>query len=82
MQKKIFIAGMALEYFCFNRWTFINANFMDLNQRILEEDKNDFYFFHEYIDLYNYFRNSVIFGSKYLLHANIDDDNQRKRQRR
>lgn len=55
---------------------------MSLNEKITREDKNDFYFFHEHVNSYDYYKKSLCGGAKFLLHANVDDDNQRKHQKR
>lgn len=73
---------MALEYFAFNSWTFINEKFMSLNQKIHKDDVQDFYFFHENVDRYNFYKLAMIGGAKYLLRADADDNRQRRNQRR
>lgn len=73
---------MALEYFAFNNWKFINDKFMALNQKIPRDDMSEFYFFHEHVHLYNYYKMGMLNGAKYLLGANVDDDRQRRAQRR
>lgn len=55
---------------------------MSLNEKIPVKDKNDFDFFHEHVNCYDFYKKSLIGGVKYLLHVNVDDEKQKKRQRR
>lgn len=82
IQKKIYIAFMALQYFAFNNWTFINDKFMSLNEKILKDDVDSFYFYHEHVDMQEYYRNALIGGAKYLLKTDTNDVNMKIRQRR
>ncbi|XP_049883831.1 putative fatty acyl-CoA reductase CG5065 [Pectinophora gossypiella] len=73
VQRRIYIATMALAYYVTQQWTFVNKNFIQLRSSIKEEDKSDFYYEVENVDKYEYFRNSCIGGRRYLLHEKDED---------
>lgn len=68
LQRKIYTANCALEYFILNNWEFRNKNFMALCNFIKLEDNKDFYYrdFIEF-DMVHYFRNCVLGARRYLL---------------
>lgn len=82
IQRKIFIAFAAIEYFRFNNWTFINKKFMELNKKIVLGDEKDFCYFVQPLNIVEYYLNGCKGLGKYVLHVNIDDDNQKRIQRR
>ncbi|XP_026322634.1 fatty acyl-CoA reductase 1-like, partial [Hyposmocoma kahamanoa] len=73
IQRRIYIANLALQYYVTKQWTFENKNFIHLRSKIKEEDKKDFYYDIENIDKYQYFINSCIGGRRYLL-KEADED--------
>ncbi|XP_053699455.1 putative fatty acyl-CoA reductase CG5065 [Sabethes cyaneus] len=68
LQRKIYIANMALEYFILNNWDFRNHNFIRLASEIKPEDIKEFYYrdFIEF-DITLYFRNCILGARRYLL---------------
>ncbi|CAH0549647.1 unnamed protein product [Brassicogethes aeneus] len=69
IQRKIYIANMALAYFLFQEWTFNNTNILKLEEQIPEKDKENFGY-DKYSPLaipYAFFKNAVIGAQKYLL---------------
>ncbi|XP_052860472.1 putative fatty acyl-CoA reductase CG5065 [Anopheles cruzii] len=68
LQRKIYTANVALEYFILNNWDFKNGNFIRLASEIKPEDNKDFYYrdFIEF-DVTLYFRNCILGARRYLL---------------
>lgn len=68
LQRKIYTANVALEYFILNNWDFKNSNFIELASEIKPEDNKDFYYrdFIEF-DVTLYFRNCILGARRYLL---------------
>ncbi|XP_040173826.1 fatty acyl-CoA reductase 2-like isoform X2 [Anopheles arabiensis] len=68
LQRKIYTANIALEYFILNNWDFKNGNFIRLASEIKPEDNKDFYYrdFIEF-DVTLYFRNCILGARRYLL---------------
>ncbi|XP_055551587.1 putative fatty acyl-CoA reductase CG5065 [Wyeomyia smithii] len=68
LQRKIYTANMALEYFILNNWDFRNCNFIRLASEIKPEDIKEFYYrdFIEF-DITLYFRNCILGARRYLL---------------
>lgn len=68
LQRKVYIANMALEYFILNNWDFKNDNFIRLASEIQPGDNKSFYYrdFVEF-DVTLYFRNSILGARRYLL---------------
>ncbi|XP_053678515.1 putative fatty acyl-CoA reductase CG5065 [Anopheles nili] len=68
LQRKIYTANVALEYFILNNWDFKNGNFIKLASEIKPEDNKDFYYrdFIEF-DVTLYFRNCILGARRYLL---------------
>lgn len=68
LQRKMYEANLALQYFILTNWHFQNDNFMSLCSNLKLQDLKSFYFndFMEF-DLILYFRYAVLGGKKYLL---------------
>lgn len=68
LQRKVFNANCALEYFILNIWTFRNENFLSLDNAIKEEDTRDFHFtdFVQF-DMMLYLKNCIRGAKLYLL---------------
>lgn len=68
LQRKIYNANCALEYFILNNWTFLNQNFLSLDNEIKEEDTRDFHYtdFVQF-DMMLYLKNCILGGKRYLL---------------
>uniref|UniRef100_A0A182J7H3 Fatty acyl-CoA reductase n=1 Tax=Anopheles atroparvus TaxID=41427 RepID=A0A182J7H3_ANOAO len=68
LQRKIYKANVALEYFILNNWDFKNSNFIQLASQIKPEDNKEFYYrdFIEF-DVTLYFRNCILGARRYLL---------------
>ena len=84
LQRKIYTANCALEYFILNNWHFKNHNFIALGREIRHEDIKDFNYrdFIEF-DIMLYFRNCILGARRYLLHEKDEDlPNARKHYKR
>lgn len=68
LQRKVYNANCALEYFILNNWTFLNRNFLSLDNEIKEEDTRDFHYtdFVQF-DMMLYLKNCILGGKRYLL---------------
>ncbi|KAI5640098.1 male sterility protein domain-containing protein [Phthorimaea operculella] len=73
IQRRIYIANMALRYYVTQQWTFENKNFIQVRSRIKPEDQKEFYYEIENVDKYEYFKNSCIGGRRYLLKEKDED---------
>ncbi|XP_052749114.1 putative fatty acyl-CoA reductase CG5065 [Galleria mellonella] len=73
VQRRIYIANMALRYFITKQWTFINNNIVELRSCIKKEDHGHFYYDMETVDKHMYFRDCCIGGKKYLLREKEED---------
>ncbi|CAH2101747.1 unnamed protein product [Euphydryas editha] len=67
IQRRIYIANLALRYYITQQWTFCNKNFITLRSNIKKVDKPDFYYEMENIDKYEFFQQCCAAGRKYLL---------------
>lgn len=67
LQRKMYIAQMALKHFLNNEWSYSNNNLMELQQRILPEDKEkwDYEFSHYSFEIY--VKDCIIGCRRYLL---------------
>lgn len=72
---------MALELFMCESWHFKNDKFFSLNDKLLiKEDRKDFSFDRQNIDVNKYIMRSMSNGIKYVLHQRDEDiPNNRKR---
>ncbi|KAL0280646.1 UNVERIFIED_CONTAM: hypothetical protein PYX00_001874 [Menopon gallinae] len=69
LQRKIFVANMALEYFLTRHWSFRHERLINLNYKIFEEDKPQFdYMLPADFDVMEYYRNCAYGARQYLLH--------------
>ncbi|XP_058820697.1 putative fatty acyl-CoA reductase CG5065 [Topomyia yanbarensis] len=74
LQRKIYTANVALEYFILNNWDFKNSNFIRLASEIKPVDNKEFYYrdFIEF-DITLYFRNCILGARRYLLKQKDED---------
>lgn len=68
---KIHNAMMAVSYFTLREWTFKNAQFRALNDHVLPEDKEDFDFNFDDLDVLEFFKTATMAGKLYLLHEDL-----------
>ncbi|XP_050557890.1 putative fatty acyl-CoA reductase CG5065 isoform X1 [Spodoptera frugiperda] len=73
VQRRIYIANLALQYYITKQWTFDNTNLVLMRTKIKDEDRKHFYYEMENIDQYKYFVNAVKGGKKYLLKEKDED---------
>ncbi|XP_013185409.1 putative fatty acyl-CoA reductase CG5065 [Amyelois transitella] len=73
VQRRIYIANLALQYYITKQWNFNNANFVKIRARIKPEDYQHFYYEMETIDRNEYFKMCCIGGRKYLLKERDED---------
>lgn len=67
LQRKIYIANMAVQYFLTNEWFFLNRNTLALDKNLLPEDVEGFSFKADEFDTYDYFFKAMKGARKYLL---------------
>lgn len=70
LQRKIYIATIALSYFTLQTWTFVNNNFLGLLEQIPDTEKDDFDFAFDNVDAPATFKNVLIGTQKYLFNTN------------
>lgn len=75
LQRKIFEANMALQYFTMNHWAFLNNNFVTLCDKLKLEDLRDF----DYRDCFNfdiihYMTICLVGTKKYLLYDKEENE--------
>lgn len=76
LQRKIYEANLALQYFTMNSWNFFNDNFVGLCDNLKLEDLKEFDYRDCFcFDLIHFMRICLIGTKKYLLHDN--DENLR-----
>ncbi|XP_038219950.1 fatty acyl-CoA reductase 1-like [Zerene cesonia] len=73
IQRRIYIAQIALQYFTTQQWTFCNNNFTKLRSVLKEEDKKEFYYDMENIDHWSYMLASGYGARKYILNERDED---------
>ncbi|XP_028034947.1 putative fatty acyl-CoA reductase CG5065 [Bombyx mandarina] len=73
VQRRIYIANLALQYYLIKQWTFVNSNLVALRSFLKETDRAVFYFDIEAFDHRKFFYDSLIGAKKYLLKENLDD---------
>lgn len=69
LQRKIYEATSALNFFMMNNWEFKNKKFLDLSYEIRPEDTRAFSF-HDFVDFdtINFFKKAMLGARRYLLH--------------
>nr|BBD13399.1 fatty acyl-CoA reductase [Hyphantria cunea] len=73
IQRRIYIADLALRYYTTQQWTFDNKNFVALRSSLKEEDRDSFYYKLENIDIPTFMRNGCLGGRRYLLKEKDED---------
>ncbi|XP_072948526.1 fatty acyl-CoA reductase 1-like [Epargyreus clarus] len=73
VQRRIYTANMALNYFITQQWTFSNINFMKLRSAVKPEDCNEFYYELENVNKFEYFKTCCVGGRRYLLKEKDED---------
>ncbi|KAF9794074.1 hypothetical protein SFRURICE_013539 [Spodoptera frugiperda] len=82
IQRRIYIASMALIYYITKQWTFDNKNLVLMRSKIKEEDMKDFYYVMENVDQDEFFVNATLGCRRYLLHEKDEDFPKAKRHYR
>ncbi|XP_044764151.1 putative fatty acyl-CoA reductase CG5065 [Coccinella septempunctata] len=67
VQRRIYTANSALEYFILNQWKFLNDKGRALEHTLLSSDRKDFGYNSEEIDVDEYFKKAMYGGRQYLL---------------
>uniref|UniRef100_A0AAR5Q6I7 Fatty acyl-CoA reductase n=1 Tax=Dendroctonus ponderosae TaxID=77166 RepID=A0AAR5Q6I7_DENPD len=82
IQRKIYIANMALQYFIMQEWKFVNEKTRALQERLSPADVQAFGYGETRIDPYEFFRNAALGGRQYLLKEGGDIERARANSRR
>ncbi|KAK5638606.1 hypothetical protein RI129_012901 [Pyrocoelia pectoralis] len=67
IQRRIYIANIALDHFIWNYWTFPNDKCLALEDKLLPEEVAEFGYDRDNIKVPGYFFNSIKYGRRYLL---------------
>lgn len=73
IHRRIYIANMALAHFITNHWIFSNTNCLKLESYLSPDEVDEFGYDKDNINVYEYFKNCIVHGRKYLLKE--DDSN-------
>ncbi|XP_022171253.1 putative fatty acyl-CoA reductase CG5065 isoform X1 [Myzus persicae] len=80
LQRKIYIATMALSTFTLQTWTFKNTNFLDLLTHIPDDEKDDFDFRFDDLNVEDAFITCLTGAQKYLFNTNPNKIKQAKKK--
>lgn len=80
LQRKIYLATIALSTFTCQSWTFVNINFMSLLNYIPTSEKTDFDFSFDNVSQDIFFGICVVGSQKYLFHSNPKNNAQTKKK--
>lgn len=70
LQQKIYVLTLALSYFTTKTWTFQNTNFLELIDKIPDEDRKEFDYEFKDVDVDEFLKHAAIGSQKYLF--NVD----------
>ncbi|KAJ8706359.1 hypothetical protein PYW08_010985 [Mythimna loreyi] len=73
IQRRIYIANLALSYYTTQQWTFDNTNFTQLRSVIKKADTKQFFYNVEGTDEVGYFAQCCLGGRRYLLKEKDED---------
>ncbi|CAK1546456.1 unnamed protein product [Leptosia nina] len=73
LQRRIYVANIALNYYLTQQWTFLNKNILALRDTIKLEDKGEFYYEMETVDRLKYFKTSCMAGKVFILKEKLED---------
>ncbi|XP_038219949.1 fatty acyl-CoA reductase 1-like [Zerene cesonia] len=73
LQRRIYSANIALNYYLTQQWKFVNNNILQLREKIRIEDKREFSYEMETIDRLQYFKNGCMAGKVYILKEKLED---------
>ncbi|VVC98170.1 unnamed protein product [Leptidea sinapis] len=73
LQRRIYSANIALNYYITQQWLFINKNILDLRAKIKPDDKKDFFYEMETVDRLDYFKKACIGGKEFILKEKLED---------
>ncbi|XP_029343509.1 fatty acyl-CoA reductase 1 [Acyrthosiphon pisum] len=80
LQRKIYIATMALSNFTLQTWTFKNTNFLSLLTHIPEDEKDDFDFDFNDVNVEDTFITCLTGAQKYLFNTNPNKIKQARKK--
>nr|XP_033328836.1 putative fatty acyl-CoA reductase CG5065 [Megalopta genalis] len=84
IHKQIYAASLQLEHFTTNQWYFRNEKVIDLlTNQVPPNEKNDFGFDFQVLDLTKFFSTCLLGAKRYLLHDDLSriEDNKRRLER-
>lgn len=67
LQRRVYVASKALIHYIENDWLFNNCRFLDMRKQLLTQDKKDFNYSVEEIDIVGFFKSAVLGSRRYLL---------------
>ncbi|KAF5285228.1 hypothetical protein FQR65_LT13343 [Abscondita terminalis] len=67
IQRRIYIANLAIRYFVLNYWSFPNYRCLALEGKLMPEEMEEFGYDHHNVNVYEYLRNCLVYGRRYLL---------------
>nr|XP_049707301.1 putative fatty acyl-CoA reductase CG5065 [Helicoverpa armigera] len=73
IQRRIYIANLALRYYTTQQWTFTNTNFTKLRSAIKLADIEQFYYELESTNVVEYFKQCCLGGRRFLLKEKDED---------
>ncbi|XP_066153901.1 putative fatty acyl-CoA reductase CG5065 [Euwallacea fornicatus] len=79
IQRKIYIANMALQFYMTREWTFVNNKIIKLETSILPLDEADFGLGKKDLDRFEYFKSAALGAKRYLLKEDINCMEQAKK---
>ncbi|XP_025994645.1 fatty acyl-CoA reductase 1 isoform X2 [Solenopsis invicta] len=79
LQRKVYVSNNALSYFLLNEWKFYNEKVLNLLHNISEDNKEEFGFPYEDLDLSIFYKNGLIGSKLYLLNEKMENLDSAKR---
>ncbi|XP_011705903.1 PREDICTED: putative fatty acyl-CoA reductase CG8306 [Wasmannia auropunctata] len=82
IQKKVYVSNKALSYFLFNQWKFVNTKLLTTLDNLSADNKKEFEFPYQVVDLLEYFKKGMIGAKLYLLNEKINDPETKRHYNR
>lgn len=74
LQRKVYVSNSALSYFLLNQWKFVNKKLLSMLDNLSADNKKEFEFPYQTIDVVQFFKYGIIGAKIYILNESICAD--------
>ncbi|KYQ54969.1 Fatty acyl-CoA reductase 1 [Trachymyrmex zeteki] len=82
LQRKVYVSNSALSYFLLNQWKFVNAKLLNILDDLSADNKKEFGYPFQTIDVLQFFKDGIIGAKIYLLNESMNLEASKRHYKR